>query len=389
MIMKIGIDARFYGTIGKGLGRYVSELIAHLERIDDRNEYVIFLRRENFDDYRPTAPNFRKELAEYRCYSLHEQVLYPLFLRRFRLDLMHFPHFNVPLLYRRPFVTTVHDLILLHFPTVRSTTLNPLTYRLKYLAYRLVMASALRRAKTILTVSETTKKEIERLFPKTKNKSIVVTGCACSEKFSENQKENQPAETSVGPKKPYALYVGSAYPHKNLERLVKGFDRFRRQGHEDFGLVLVGANDYFYERLQKEMTRERLGLGVTFFGRASDEELADLYRNASFYVFPSLCEGFGIPPLEAMSYGLPVVSSNRSCLPETLGQAALYFDPEDIESMAAAMSQLADDEGLRTKLIEAGRIQCACYSWRDTAARTLTVYEQNLQKNDERHQQTA
>src|SRR3989339_517002 len=301
MTMKIGIDARFYGTIGKGLGRYVSELITHLEQLDDRNEYVIFLRRENFDDYQPTTPNFRKELAEYRCYSLNEQIL----------------------------------------------------------------------------------------FPRTKNKSIIVTDCACSENFGNNENKNESTERTSAPKKPYTLYVGSAYPHKNLERLVKGFDQFRRQGHENYSLVLVGANDYFYERLQKEMTREQLGLGVTFFGRASDEELADLYRNASFYVFPSLCEGFGIPPLEAMSYGLPVVSSNQSCLPETLGQAALYFDPEDIESMVTAMSRLADDEGLRTKLIEAGRIQCTCYSWRDTAARTLAIYEQNLQKNDERHQQTT
>ncbi|HCC21938.1 hypothetical protein A2480_02270 [Candidatus Uhrbacteria bacterium RIFOXYC2_FULL_47_19] len=389
MTMKIGIDARFYGTIGKGLGRYVSELITHLEQLDDRNEYVIFLRRENFDDYQPTTPNFRKELAEYRCYSLNEQILFPLFLRRFHLDLMHFPHFNVPILYRRPFITTVHDLILLRFPTVRSTTLNPLIYRLKFLAYRLVIANALRRAKTILTVSRTTKKEIEQLFPRTKNKSIIVTDCACSENFGNNENKNESTERTSAPKKPYTLYVGSAYPHKNLERLVKGFDQFRRQGHENYSLVLVGANDYFYERLQKEMTREQLGLGVTFFGRASDEELADLYRNASFYVFPSLCEGFGIPPLEAMSYGLPVVSSNQSCLPETLGQAALYFDPEDIESMVTAMSRLADDEGLRTKLIEAGRIQCTCYSWRDTAARTLAIYEQSLQKNDERHQQTT
>ncbi|MFC1639085.1 glycosyltransferase, partial [Patescibacteria group bacterium] len=123
--MKIGIDARFYGSLGKGLGRYVSELIAGLERLDRDNEYVVFLRRENYDEYEPQAPNFSKRLAEIPWYGWREQLLLPGLLKRERLDLMHFTHFNVPLLYRRPFVVTVHDLILLQHPTTRASTLGP------------------------------------------------------------------------------------------------------------------------------------------------------------------------------------------------------------------------------------------------------------------------
>ncbi|MFH2062797.1 MAG: glycosyltransferase family 1 protein [bacterium] len=373
--MKIGIDARFYGTASKGLGRYVSELIAELEKIDDRNEYVVFLRSDNFDQYDPAAPNFRKVRAEYRWYSLREQILFPLFLRRFRLDLMHFTHFNVPLLYRRPFLVTVHDLILLRYPTVRATTLNPLLYRLKFLAYRLTIGSALNRARTILTVSDSTRDDIRKTFPKTNQKTVVVTHCACSDRLASGDRTEK--KKSSPQERPYALYVGSAYPHKNLETLIRAFDLFRKRGHEDYGLTLVGGEDYFYCRLKEETVARGLDENVTFFGWASDEQLADLYRNASFYAFPSLYEGFGIPPLEAMANGVPVISSDRSCLPEILGQAAMFFDPEDADAIAAAMGRIADDEGLRRRLIESGRIQFARFSWRDTAVKTLEAYQRS------------
>jgi glycosyltransferase involved in cell wall biosynthesis len=120
--MRIGIDARFYGSLGKGLGRYTEKLIFHLEAIDTDNEYVVFLRRENFDEYIPRSPRFRKVVAQYAWYGLSEQTLFVLLLYRFRFDLVHFPHFNVPLLYRRPFVVTIHDLILVHYPTLRNIT---------------------------------------------------------------------------------------------------------------------------------------------------------------------------------------------------------------------------------------------------------------------------
>ncbi|KKQ79694.1 MAG: mannosyltransferase B-like protein, partial [Candidatus Moranbacteria bacterium GW2011_GWD2_38_7] len=150
-LMKIGIDARFYGSIGKGLGRYTQKLIQHLEHIDKENHYVVFLRKENFDDYQPFNKNFEKVLADYAWYTFAEQLFFPLLLNKQKLDLMHFPHFNVPLLYSGRFVLTIHDLILTHFPTIRATMLNPVFYWFKYVAYKLAISSALWRAKKIIT----------------------------------------------------------------------------------------------------------------------------------------------------------------------------------------------------------------------------------------------
>lgn len=377
--MRIGIDARFYGSIGKGLGRYTSELIANLERIDDGNEYVVFLRRSNFGSYVPKNPRFTKVLAEFPWYTWREQLLYPLWLRRFRLDLMHFLHFNVPLLYRRPYVVTVHDLILLSHPTTRATTLGPLLYRLKFALYRLVIGRAVADAQAIIAVSNCTKNEIIGRFPSAKQKKIVVTYEACAPSLSKPADGDALAGKDVTA--PFALYVGNAYPHKNLERLIDAFAAFRAK-RPDWRLVLVGTEDYFYARLKREVAERKLGDGVTFFGHATDEELAALYESASFYVFPSLCEGFGLPPLEAMCHGLPVASSNASCMPEILGDAATYFSPEDAADIARAMDALAGDDALRTALVEKGRAHAATFDWKRCAEQTKAAYETAFSTND-------
>jgi len=380
--MRIGIDARFYGSLGKGLGRYVAELISALESCDDRNEYVIFLRQTNFDAYTPKNPGFSKVLAEFPWYGWKEQLIYPFWLRKFRIDLMHFPHFNVPLLYRRPFVVTIHDLILLQHPTTRATTLGPLLFGIKFALYRVVIAHAILRARRVITVSEWSKADIIAHFPTTQNKNIAVTYEAVSKEIAcgttichPGQAQRDPGSTEQ--KKPFALYVGNAYPHKNLDRLIEAFTLFRKDFH-DHRLVLVGAPDYFHERLEREAKEKKLDAGVTFYGHATDEQLAELYDTASFYVFPSLHEGFGLPALEAMAHGLPVASSNATCLPEILGDAALYFDPKDPHKIADAMRTLASDATLRATLIAKGKERVTHFDWADCGKRTLAIYRETL-----------
>lgn len=378
--MRIGIDARFFGSLGKGLGRYTSELIRELEEVDKDNEYVIFLRKENWDEYSPKNPKFRKVLAEFPWYSWKEQLVYPFWLRGQKLDLMHFPHFNVPLLYRKPFVVTIHDLILLHFPTPRATTLGPLHFRIKYLAYKFVIKSALKRAKAILTVSKFTQGEILTTFPFTKDKPVVVTYNACGNGIGGPSKESAGGRNAALPsvRQPYMMYVGNAYPHKNLERLIRAFAEFRRMHRKDFRLVLVGMMDYFYSRLKDEAAKRSLDENILFFGHATDTELASLYDNAEFYIFPSEYEGFGIPPLEAMCRGIPVASSGASCLPEILGDSALYFDPTDIKDMVKAMRRMTEDSQLRDRLKEKGREQSGRYDWRTSAELAHKAYMEAL-----------
>ncbi len=376
-MLKIGIDARFYGPLGKGLGRYTQKLIKNLEEIDKVNQYVIFLRKENWNDYRPANSNFKKALADYRWYTLKEQIFMPLIIKKYQIDLMHFPHFNIPILFRKDFVVTIHDLILIKYPTKKATTLDPILYKIKYWGYKQVIKYAVKKAQKIITVSNYTKQELVDYF-KIKSDKVVVTYEACD--GVESGQLTIPDRSFLkkfGITRPYILYVGNAYPHKNLEALLDVFKKYAEKTKHEFQLVLVGKRDYFYQKLIKYA--DNIGLiksaDVVFFGFASEKQLADLYRSARLYVFPSLFEGFGLPPLEAMSYGLPVLSSSSSCLPEILGQASEYFNPKDKQDMLNKISLLMNSEELRADLVKSGYEKIKSYSWERCAQETLAVYK--------------
>ncbi|TAK96478.1 glycosyltransferase family 1 protein [Patescibacteria group bacterium] len=381
--MRIGIDARFYGSVGKGLGRYTQKLIEQLERIDSKNQYVIFLRQENFDEYQPKNKNFQKVLANYQWYTLAEQIHLPRLLKKAKLDLVHFPHFNVPLAYRGKFVITIHDLILLHFPTRRGSTLSPLRYWGKFLAYRWVIWSALRRAERVITVSHFTKKDILSHYAIPERK-IVVTheGCGMPE-IVQNSPATEKILHAYGILKPYILYVGNAYPHKNLERLARAFLLLQKQ-HSQLQLVLVGKSDYFYNQLQKLVERESIPR-VRFAGFVAESDLPAVYQQAEAYVFPSLYEGFGLPPLEAMAEQVPVVASNHACMREILGGAAEYFDATQEEQIAEAINRVLTDQPLRAFLIEKGRQQIKQYDWQSMAKVTKKIYEAVVSSGVESH----
>ncbi|MBI5793867.1 glycosyltransferase family 4 protein [Candidatus Uhrbacteria bacterium] len=178
---------------------------------------------------------------------------------------------------------------------------------------------------------------------------------------------------------PFLLYVGNAYPHKNLETLLSAFSLFHKS-HPNVHLVLSGRGDVFYERLQKEVGRLNLENHVRFVLNPTDQDLAALYRQASVYVFPSKCEGFGLPPLEAMSFGVPVAASNTSSLPEILGEAAVYFDPKDPEKITQAIRKVFEDPSLQETLRKKAFEQIKRYSWKKMAEQILHVYDSCDQK---------
>ena len=253
--MRIGIDARFCGPVGKGLGRYTQKLVTHLEKIDQQNQYVVFLRRENWDVYQPTNQNFRKVLADYQWYSWPEQVQMPKLLRKQNLDLVHFPHFNVPLGYRGKFVSTIHDLILIQFPTKRATTLGPLLYKLKYFGYRRVINHAVKKSQSVITVSRYTKKQLVDFFGIKPDKIHVTYEASSGVESGQLKMPESDFLLDYGITKPFLLYVGNAYPHKNLEGLLQAFRKFADQNNQ-YQLVLVGKDDYFYGRLRQEAQRK-------------------------------------------------------------------------------------------------------------------------------------
>jgi len=302
--------------------------------------------------------------------------------------LMHFPHFNVPIFVFNKFVVTIHDLILTHFPTRRATTLNPIVYRFKNFAYRLVISRAVKRAKKIITVSEFTKQDIVKQFG-VKEEKIVVTyeGVANLAKGRDSlfvaKLDNQEILDQFHIPKNFLLYVGNAYPHKNLEMLLEVFADLRLK-YPDLRLVLVGKEDFFYNRVQDKARalniwqQGNINSPVIFPGYVSDAQLEIFYQEARVYVFPSLYEGFGLPPLEAMARQCPVASSDRASLPEILGEAALYFNPEDKNEMVEKIGRLLDDQELRQSLINKGLERVKKFSWWECANETLNVYKQIL-----------
>jgi len=393
--MRIGIDARFYGPIGKGLGRYTQEVIDNIIKITSAREgvafdYIVFLSPHNYDEFISEQPNIRKVLLNVRWYSFWEQLLVPFYIWREKLDLMHFPHFNVPLLTPVKFIVTIHDLILTHFPTQRATTLSPWLYYFKNLAYRLVIFSAVQRARRVIAVSEFTKQDIIKKFRVAPAK-ITVTYEGVSnlshgrDSLFVAKLDTQETLDQYHIAKNFLLYVGNAYPHKNLEGLLRVFDKLLKE-FSSLRLVLVGRQDYFYTRVQDYARslnlwqRGNLNSPVIFPDYVPDAQLEVLYQEARAYIFPSLYEGFGLPPLEALSQGCPVVSSNAASLPEILGSAALYFEACSETDMYKQIKRILTDDQLVAELKQHSQEVVKKYNWWECARETLMVYEEVLRK---------
>jgi glycosyltransferase involved in cell wall biosynthesis len=368
--MKVGIDARMYGPSvgGGGLGRYVEQLIKELAKKETENRYLLFLKKENID----LVPKcFEKRLADIHWYSWREQLQLPKIINQEKLDLVHFPHWNVPIRLKTPFVVTIHDLILIEQPrSARATTKHPLTYWLKHQAFRATLHHALTKSRAIIAVSNYTRNSILHHFPEVNPDKIHVV-------YEGLTRLPSPPKESLSPiiPTPYFLYIGNAYPHKNLEALLHAFSFFHKR-YPSVHLVLAGRDDLFYQRLKKELGEIDIpDDAVTFIMNPTDEQIASLYQKATLYLFPSLSEGFGLPPLEAMSFGTPVAASNTSSLPEILGDAAIYFPPDDIERMVEIMIQVIEQESLIQPLIAKGYEQIKRYSWPQMATEIQSIYE--------------
>lgn len=369
--MKIGIDARFYGPQEKGLGRYTQKLIEHLQKIDQENDYVVFLQPARVKDFPTPSEKWQTVTAPFRWYTLEEQLKMPRLIKSAGVDFMHFPHFNVPMFYRGPYIVTIHDLIITKHPKRRASTLGALPYWAKYGAYRMVVSSAVRRAKKVVTVSQYSRKDIMEYYNLPSDRVIVTYEAA------DPPNAYTPAHdlSHYNIQKPYVMYVGNAHPHKNLELLISAFARFREK-NPDYHLVLVGGHDYFYKRLIQETKERGLDANVIFPGFVPDEDLGVLFEAATAYVFPSLSEGFGLPPLEAMQMNIPVISSNATCMPEVLGDAAEYFDPEEETEIIHALERVTKDEALQQQLVERGSRRVRQFSWDRMAQETLDIYQQ-------------
>lgn len=369
---RIVIDARMYGLEHAGIGRYVMNLVHHLDQIVPKSseQYYLLLRKKYYRSLKLKSKNFKKILADYPHYSLQEQLFLPLQLIKLKPALTHFPHFNVPVLWPGRYIVTIHDLIKHESKGPATTTRWQPFYWLKHLVYRFVVWMGIRRAVKIIVSSQWWQKELSIRYPFSPGKIAVIYD-GVEEKF----KMTKSIRDRYRVKSPFVIYAGNLYPHKNVERLVEAVKNLNHRDHLNLNLLVVCARSIFYERFKEKVRLMGAENFVNLAGFVPDEELAALYQQAEALVFPSLLEGFGLPGLEAMAVGLPVVAANASCLPEVYGKAALYFDPLDVDDMAAKIKEVMEDESLRERLKTEGFKQVKKYSWRKTAEQTLAVYE--------------
>jgi len=361
---KIAIDAREYTT---STGRYMFRLVEYLEKLDSPHDYVLLLKPGDMDVYDLTNPRFTKLACPYKEFTFFgEQVRFRRQLRRLKPDLVHFGKDHQPVLYGGKTVTTMHDLTTARF---RNPDKAWPVFKFKQLVYRRVVKRVARQSTAILTGSQFVKEDLAR-FTGVDPAKITVT----HEAADPIKEAAEPIPPLAGRK--FIMYVGRPTPHKNLERLVKAFGLLKAQ-YPDLVLVLAGKLDGNYRRIEKSVQKQNIR-GVVFVGFVSEARLRWLYEHCAAYVFPSLSEGFGLPGLEAMLHGAPVVSSNATCLPEVYGAAAHYFDPRDVKAMANAINEVLADKSLRDGLIEAGRRQAGQYSWQRLAEQTLEIYNRVL-----------
>lgn len=378
--MKIGIDARFIGPQGTGLGKYTEKLIQNLASVDKLNSYVIFLRKSNWD-LLDLPDNFKKVAADIPWYGLEEQIKLPKILNSQNLDLLHIPHFNAPLMYRGKFIVTIHDLIHHQFSESSVSTRNKILFKLKRAAYKLVITSAVKRSQKIICPSNYVKTQIVETF-KINPQKIVVTHEAAEEEYFEKSTVNGQLSTVLEKfsiRKPFLIYVGNAYPHKNLDNLLQALKILTISNQQstinNLQLVIVCARDVFYQRLADRIKKLGLEDKVTLTGFINSKDLAQIFKAAQAYIFPTLSEGFGIPGLNAMAAGLPVAASNIPALKEVYGDAALYFDPHNPKDIAQKIRKIISDSHTRSDLVRRGMQQVKIYSWRQMAVQTLEVYE--------------
>jgi len=376
--MRIGIDCRMYGSRFTGIGRYAYELVQHLAKLDAVNEYVCFLNPEEYKTFKKPAKNVRAVRVDAPHYSIAEQTSFLLALWKEKCDLVHFTHFNAPLLYTGKSVVTVHDLTLSKFPGRKMV--NPIHRA----AYNTVIRRSVSHASHIVTVSQNTKKDLLKMLG-TAPKKVTTIYNGMSGDF--HPAKNLAATHAAITKKydihgDYLLYTGVWRDHKNILGMLRALAQLRHEKKFGGKLVITGRPDAVYAPdIHKTIEEAGLRHAVIFAGLVPEDDLIALYQAARVFVFPSFYEGFGLPLLESMAAGVPVAASNASCIPEVGGAGnAAYFNPYDVPEMAQQIYRAWSDEPLRKQLIANGKKHVKGFSWEQMAKETLAIYSQVLEK---------
>jgi glycosyltransferase involved in cell wall biosynthesis len=373
--MKIAFDLRRIKN--PGIGRYMKCLVEAVVECAPEHEYLLILPPGEEEAVVCTGTNVEKITPSLKYYSLREQVDLPRILRRKKIDLLHSPHFNIPLIRVCPTVVTIHDVIYL----ACREDLPSLAGRMYY---RAMMAAAVRRADRIITDSEYSRRDIQRFFKaKDDRLDVIYPGVDQSIRKNVDSVKLCEVKSRLGIVSPYLIYTGIYKLRKNHAGLLQAFKTFvDRGGHAQ--LVIAGPMEDGEEMLRR-LARD-LGVAdrVVFTGFVDDRDLPALYSGASVYACPSLYEGFGFTVLEAMACGIPVVCSKETSLPEVAGAAALYADARNPQEFGNALYQVFSDQALRAMLVSKGTNNLQRFQWKHAAEQTLAVYEKAARGTSEK-----
>lgn len=362
---RIVIDARESGT---GSGRYVDKMVEYLHGLQPQHEIILLAKPHRLKYLRDIAPAFTVIQTPFKEFTFGEQLGFKRQINSLQADLVHFPFVQQPIWYSGRVVTTMQDLTTIRF---RNPLKNPAVFWVKQQVYKWINKRAAHKSAAIITISEFVKQDIVQYTHVSPDKITVTYEAA-------DQITDSPEPVTSLQGKQFLMYIGRPLPHKNLDRLVDAFGILQKD-RPGLWLALAGKKDALYE--QTAQRAETKGItNIVFTDFITEGQLRWMYENCAVYTFPSLSEGFGLPALEALQHGAPLVSTNATCSPEIYGDAAVYFNPLDPSDMAAKIGEVLDNAPLRSELVTKGKAQAAKYSWRRMAEQTLAVYQHALKQ---------
>jgi glycosyltransferase involved in cell wall biosynthesis len=370
--LRIVIDVRHIKDFG--IGTYIRNLVKALGDLDKENHYLLATSDPEIPDFFNLPKNFETVLYHEPRRPMWENIAFPWFIQGLAPDVVHLPSNDVPLLMRHRYVVTIHDMSSFLFGGRTGAREDLRLYRFR---------RGLLKAERVIAVSSATRRDVEHLLGVRPVRVRLVYSAPDPNFF------NRPSDEDTGRRllerfsiqHPYILYAGRIRPHKNIPRLIEAFAVVRGElehhpTYHDLRLLIIGDEINRNPEVRRAVAQTRTEQVVRFLGFVPFDTLRQFYASASVFAFPSLYEGFGLPPLEAMATGIPVVTSAVSSLPEVVGDAAMIVNPENVFDIARGLREVLVDNELRARLIAAGYAQVGQFNWRRTAEQTLEVYRE-------------
>ncbi len=371
---RIGLDLRMVSEIQSGIGRYSLQLVKNIFSLNSEHEYYVIFNQNNIAQERlaellNSTPNIVFVQTSSRHYSFSEQTAFLKQLNKLNLDLIHFMNFNLPVFYKKPYVVTIHDMV--H----HKISGNKKSHLLHFLAYKKVIETAAKKARAVITVSQNSKNDIINFLQVQARKVEVVYEGSSLNPEVESEKLDEVKEKYLL-SKPYFLFVGVLERKKNIVSLTRGFNEFLEKYKLDMDLVIAGPVDKHYPEIKHKALDIKNNNRVVFTDFVEDEDLPALYKGAFAFVSSSLHEGFGLPGVEAMKFGLPLAVSNIKTFNEVYDNSAVYFNPLDTTDIAEKLFLLANDKQYYEELSKKSLKRSEMFSWQSCAKKTIEIYNQ-------------